>query len=107
MAARKTSRESTPAHARRATTQTIEQIERRIVDVRDAENEALGVLVTVMREIAVRLPVESRLPLILAERAKSIENGVRLCGDHHSQATTAGNELYFLIGEIDWPEPAA
>ncbi|HEY4279401.1 MAG TPA: hypothetical protein VGM91_14350 [Conexibacter sp.] len=96
----------TRARTLRATTQTIDQLERRIVAVRDAENDALTVLVTVLREIAVRLPVDSRLPLILAKRAKSIEEGIRLVGDHHSQATAAGNELYGLIDEIDWPETA-
>lgn len=80
--------------------QTIEQIERRAVEVREAENEGLVALVHAMREIAVRLPVESRLPAILAERAKRIERDVRLCGGSHSQATAASNELYDLVRDL-------
>lgn len=99
MAARNAAK-PTPARASRTTVQTIEQIEARTIEIRDAENEALTVLVHVMREIAVRLPLESRLPMVLAERAKSIEEGVRLCGWHHSQATAAGNDLYALIREM-------
>jgi hypothetical protein len=79
---------------------TIEDIERQAVEIRGAENLALAQLVAVMRELAVRLPVESRLPLYLAEHAKSIEEDVRLTGDHHSQATAASNELRHLLRDI-------
>lgn len=90
----------TRARARRQTTQTIKEIEARIVEVREAENEALLVLVQAMREIAVRLPVQSRLPMILARYATEIADGVRLVGDHHSQATGTSNALYRLVNDL-------
>jgi hypothetical protein len=51
---------------------TIEDIERRAAEIRVEERRALATLVVCMREIAVRCPIESRLPMQLAEAAKSL-----------------------------------
>jgi hypothetical protein len=51
---------------------TIEDIERRAAEIRVEERQALATLVVCMREIAVRCPIESRLPMQLAEAATSL-----------------------------------
>src|SRR5215217_8250307 len=73
------------------TTQTIEEIERRAADVLEQERQALRALVDCLREIAVRLPVESRLPLDLAKAAGTLELWAELpmTSSMHSGVRTA------------------
>jgi hypothetical protein len=73
MAAASNGRKTTPARARRSTTQTIAQIEARAAEVREAERDALFDLAEFLRALAVELPVESKLPLKFAESAKALE----------------------------------
>jgi len=55
-----------------APARTFEEIEARAAEVRDAERQALKALIACIREIAVRLPADSRLPLDLAGMARVI-----------------------------------
>lgn len=63
----------TRARTPRATTQTIEQLEARIVEVREADRDAMQQIAELLRELAVTLPAESKLPLRFAKAAKSID----------------------------------
>lgn len=63
----------TPARTQSATTQTIEQIEARLVEVREADRDAMQRIADLLRELAVTLPIESKLPLRFAKAAKSID----------------------------------
>jgi hypothetical protein len=53
--------------------QTIDQIEARAVEVKEAERDAMRRLAEALREIAVELPPESTLPIRLAKAAKTID----------------------------------
>lgn len=63
----------TRARTPRATTQTIEQIEARLIEVRGADRDAMQQIANLLRELAVTLPVESKLPLRFAESAKTLD----------------------------------
>jgi hypothetical protein len=52
---------------------TIEQIEERSAQIRQAEVDAMREIAALMRDLAVKLPHESALPVKFAEAAKSIE----------------------------------
>ena len=67
MSKRNTSRADDPS------TRTIEDIERRAAEVRDAEREAMRSLAAHVRELAVQLPPESRVPIRLANLAHEID----------------------------------
>src|SRR4051794_38449787 len=70
----------TPARARRATTQTIEQIEARAAAIDEAERDSLRRLAAFLRDLAVELPVESKLPLQCADAAKTLDQFARPSG---------------------------
>jgi SOS response regulatory protein OraA/RecX len=53
--------------------QTIEQIEAHAAAVLEEERQALRALAACMRELAVRLPVESKLPVRMAKAARSAD----------------------------------
>lgn len=72
MAARNAAK-PTPARARRQTTQTIEQIEARAAEIVEAERTAMRELAAFLRNRAVELPVESKLPLRFAESAQTLD----------------------------------
>jgi hypothetical protein len=61
------------ARSPRATAPTIEDIERRAAQVLSEERQVLSTLVHCLRELAIACPVESRLPLTLAEGAQTLE----------------------------------
>lgn len=61
----------TPARARRAT-QTIDEIEARAAEIVEAERASLQRLAAFLRNEAVELPVESKMPLRLAKAAKTV-----------------------------------
>src|SRR4051794_36011909 len=52
---------------------TVADIERRQREVRALELDAMDVLIRVLRDIAVALPMESKLPYDLADCAKRLE----------------------------------
>lgn len=52
---------------------TIEQIEQRAAEIHRAECDALRSIAAFLREQAVNLPVESRLPLDFAEAANTLD----------------------------------
>ena len=60
------------------TARTIEDIERRQQEVRAIEFDAVRTLITVLRELAIALPPESKLPYDLADAAKSLEEKAAL-----------------------------
>jgi hypothetical protein len=62
-----------PRPGRRATTQTIEQIEAQAEAVRQAEEDVMVDLAAWLRAAAVELPVESKLPVKLAKTASNID----------------------------------
>jgi hypothetical protein len=57
----------------RSGAQTIEEIEARADAIKQAENEAMSALAAFLRDLAVTLPPESKLPVRFAEAAKSID----------------------------------
>src|SRR4051794_26072319 len=79
MAARNAAK-PTPARARRQSTQTIEQIEARAAEINEVERCALRELAAFLRDRAVELPVESKLPLRFAESAKTLDLFARTTG---------------------------
>lgn len=62
-----------PRPRRRATTQTIEQIEAQAAAIEHAECAVMQDLAAWLRERAVELPVESKLPMRFAKAANDIE----------------------------------
>ena len=81
---------------------TIEDIERRQREVRVIETDALGVLVWMLRDVAIALPVESKLVFALADCAKEIERRIPslVSSEYGKPAIIAGNALYDLRREI-------
>lgn len=63
----------TPARASRATTQTIAELEERANAIREANRDAMHQIAVLLRDLAVTLPAESKLPLQFAETAKKID----------------------------------
>jgi hypothetical protein len=61
-----------PRRGRRATTQTIEQIDAEAAAIRQAEEDVMVALAGYLRDLAVQLPVESKLPVVFAKTAKAI-----------------------------------
>lgn len=66
--------------------QTIEQIEARDAEVRTAERDAMSQLAELLRELAVELPPESRLPIRFAKTANYID--IFTTGPYHVMRTT-------------------
>jgi hypothetical protein len=66
----------TPTSERAAPVQTIEDIERRAEEIKDAELDTLARLAAFIRELAVELPPESRMPLIFAKTANDLDTYV-------------------------------
>ena len=65
---------------------TIADIERRQREVRSSELKAMDLLINVLRDIAVALPVESKLPYDLADCAKQLEKDLaRYAGTEGSE----------------------
>jgi hypothetical protein len=62
-----------PRSGDRATTQTIDQIEAQAAAIEHAECAVMQDLAAWLRERAVELPVESKLPMRFAKAAKDIE----------------------------------
>ena len=84
-------------------TRTIEDIERRQREVRMVEIEAMDVLVRVLRDIAVNLPVESKLTYDLADCAKALENDIAWLlkpTEPGKPAVCASNELRTMTRQI-------
>jgi hypothetical protein len=63
--------------AEQHTTRTIADIERRAEEIKDAELDAIDRLIVFLRELAVELPSESKLPLIFADKANKLSNITR------------------------------
>ena len=80
---------------------TIEDIERRQREVRALEVDAMDVLVRVLRDIAVALPVESKLPYDLADCAKRLEQDLeRAGGENFKPHVVTYNALSDMRHEI-------
>jgi hypothetical protein len=62
-----------PRSRQRATTQTIEQIEAQAEAIRQAEADVMADLAAWLRDRAVELPVESKLPMQFALMANDLE----------------------------------
>lgn len=62
-----------PRPRRRATTQTIEEIEARAAEILQAERDVLADLAEWLRAAAVELPVESKLPIRMAKAANNAD----------------------------------
>jgi hypothetical protein len=82
---------------------TIEDIERRQRELHAVELDAVRTLVVVLRELAIALPSESKLPYELADTAKKLSKAVaryeQTDGGSYLRDVT-GNELYALTREI-------
>src|SRR5215213_361732 len=76
---------------------TIEDIERRAEEVEGAELEALHRIAELLRELAVELPRESKLPIAFAKTAKRIDQYVA-CTFHPSWAIGDFDRMVAEIG---------
>jgi hypothetical protein len=89
------------ARVTQAPPRTIEDIERRQRELHAVELDAVRTLVVVLRELAIALPSESKLPYDLADAAKRLAKEVAFYEDRvESPHVAANNALYALKGEI-------
>src|SRR4051794_24880595 len=100
------SHEPTDAPARRQTTQTIAQIEARAAEVAQHEREAVCRIADLLRELAVTLPAESKLPMRFAKTARSID-GRGACEVGNSLAAYDVNSLAGECGREQERDAAA
>ena len=100
-ATRHTGSSTTPTRAEKP--HTIEQIEQRQRVVRSIEIDAMNVLIRVLRDLAVALPIESKMTFDLADAAKRLEKDVASlvrAPEHGKPVVCTGNVLYALEREI-------
>ena len=93
MSSTEPSRRGTHESAQRAPViRTLEELEARAAQVQAEEREAIAALVHCIREIAVRCPTESRLPLELARAAERLS-----VYTHHGDADVG---IVFSLGKF-------
>ncbi len=91
----------TPGRESAPPVRTIEDIERRAAEVLEAEKQALAAIAACLREVAVRLPPDSQMPLKLAKAAQALAHN-----DYCDPATRVWRTFY-LLDVIDQHMPEA